>query len=465
MDGHDTHDVLVLGKHRGVAFPLTDVALSFQIHEQPREVGTVDRLVLLGEPQELHDVGEATPTVPALKNREIVVERHQRLLEQSGEPRPTIPTPQQLDPAHHRNQRPSVVLGHEVGNRRAGTPLGRDGRASATRTGRGRRRARPARVRLSRPTCGAARARRPRHPPWANEARSPTPRRRTGSPAPAAVQGRRRSRPGRSTRDLRPRTSVAREHPAPARTHRSAWSRAAGPRHPGGASHREPSTRHTRRRAQPRGPPGRRRPPRRRLRRSGRARRSRPRARASPGQSPRVPSAARRLALPASRGKAAPKNSSLLKRWLSTARRDGRLRKFIRRLVRRTCSGGRDSSARSRSSEHVDVGAPETVDALVRVADGQHRADAQPIEEGALQPIGVLELVDHEPGLGAERSRAALNQPERQQFEIGEVEHPALRACAARMPRAAVAANRRRPRRAGPTAPRPAPRDGARATR
>ncbi len=45
-------------------------------------------------------------------------------------------------------------------------------------------------------------------------------------------------------------------------------------------------------------------------------------------------------------------------------------------------------------AEHVDVRPPEPVDALPLVADHEESVRAQPLEDGALKLVGVLELVD-----------------------------------------------------------------------
>ena len=127
------------------------------------------------------------------------------------------------------------------------------------------------------------------------------------------------------------------------------------------------------------------------------------------------------------------------------------------------------------SPEDADVGVAEAVDRLVRVADREQVVPLEQLEDRALQPVRVLELVDHHvlEALAVVLAQAGLvdQQVAREQLEVLEVE-PRARAPSARVALveeseqlaqqrvvAQLALPRRRPR-----GRRRAPRRGARST-
>ena len=89
-------------------------------------------------------------------------------------------------------------------------------------------------------------------------------------------------------------------------------------------------------------------------------------------------------------------------------------------------------AARRSRAKHLEVGVAEAVDRLVLVADLEHPGlgTAQHLDELELHGVGVLKLVDHDmvEALAPDRrqGRAVLQECERAQLEVEEVERRAL---------------------------------------
>jgi hypothetical protein len=95
------------------------------------------------------------------------------------------------------------------------------------------------------------------------------------------------------------------------------------------------------------------------------------------------------------------------------------------------CSGDLRGQQGLSAPEHLDVRSPEAIDTLALVTHHKQPCGPKPFDNGALQLVSVLKLVDHDPRRGRERTRrpstaAVTQQGPSAQFQVGEVEQASL---------------------------------------